>query len=177
MRFEPGRGVDGGLASTSERDVREEGATIRLHADTDQGPIDLLVERLQRLALYRPSEQHALAALIEKADSVQPEFDSRGVDRGQRGCDVFRHRSLNFPDEAKRDVQLILALPGPAGRAAGDGVEAMAAEDDRRPERDEQAMHGAVVSRMADLRRPVFLEQGANIADISQSEGLSFTKE
>ena len=125
------------------------------------------MQRFERLARHCPGEQHAVPALVEEADAVQAKLDRRGADRAERGGDILGQRPLDFADEAQGDVQLVLALPGPAGRAAGIGVEAVAPDGGGRPKRDEQAMHGTVVSRMAGGRRPVFLEQEANNADIS----------
>ena len=73
---------------------------------------------------------------------MQAEFDRGGADRDERGGDVVGLTALDLADETQRKVQLIFALPRPAGRAAGDGVEAVAADGGGRPKRDEQAMHG-----------------------------------
>ena len=73
---------------------------------------------------------------------MQAEIDRRRPDRAQRGGDILGDRSFDLADEAQCEVELLFALPGPAGWAPRDYVETVAADDGGRPKRDEQAYSG-----------------------------------
>ena len=67
----------------------QEGAPFGLQPGQDQRAVDLLVQRVERVAGNGPGEQHALRPLVEKADAMQAQLDRGSADRNERGGDIL----------------------------------------------------------------------------------------
>ena len=141
MAFKPGVGIDAGLAAPGKGYMGQEGPPLRCQPRLAECPTHLSVQRVERPSWDRPGEQHALPALIEKADTVKPDLYSGRADRAERRGNVVRHRALDLADEAQGDMKLGIVLPRPAGRPAGHGRKAAAAYFHGRTEGYKQAVH------------------------------------
>ena len=130
-------------SAAGQGDVGQEGAALRLHACRQTGPVDLLVQRIERLARDCPGEQHAMAALVEQADAVETDFDAAtsGSSRARRRYPRPCGRSTS---PMKRRVRCSCSS---RCQAQPGGPPAIASRQWRRgwlggPKRDEQAVHG-----------------------------------
>ena len=137
MGLEPVAGVDGRLAPPRERDVGQEGSPVGRKARADKDPIDFLVELRQRIAGNGAGEQGAARALIEETNALQSEFQPRNSNQAQRGGYVFGEGPLDLADESQGHVKMFFALPCPAGRAAGNRIQAVTADRGGWPKCDE----------------------------------------
>jgi hypothetical protein len=78
--------------------------------------------------------------LLEAAGARYAKFKARRANSAERRCDVFRRRGIDLPDEAKRQVQLLLVLPAEVG-AVVHRVDQEVADGLGRPDGDKQARH------------------------------------
>ena len=132
--------------------MRQEGALIGRDADAGKRCVHLLVQRMQRLVRRHPGpDRVGEAAPLEMADAVERDLERRLVDRAQSGVDVAGEMAVDLADEAQGEVKLVLALPAGAADPAHGG-EQRRADRPRRPDGDEQAVHGPAI---ASPPRPV----------------------
>src|SRR4249919_2353844 len=88
-----------------QRDVGMEGATLGLEADREADPLDFGGERGERRLGLDPGPQSARTALVEPADSLDPQLEARRTDAAERVGEVLGDRALDFTDEAQGQVQ------------------------------------------------------------------------
>jgi hypothetical protein len=136
----------GAARQAGEGDVGEVGPPLGLQSGAGDRLIDLLVQRLQGLVRRDAGPQGGgCAAALEAADTGERNLERRVEDGGERGVDVSGLVAIHFPDEAEREMELVVLLPAGAADAAHH-CEQMGTDVLRRPDRDEQAVHGVPLS-------------------------------
>ena len=123
-----------------ERDVRMERTTLRLETNLLTGAFDLRGQGGKRRLRLDASPQRAGAALFEPADAPDPGVEALGTDVCQSSRKVFCNRSLDLPNEAQGQVQLLLVLPAKV-RAVVHCVDQQVPDRLGRANGDEQPVH------------------------------------
>jgi len=124
-----------------ERDVRVESAAFGLKPDRLARALDLGGEGGKRRLRLDAGPQGAGIALLEAADAGDAQCESFGADAGERGGKVFADGAFDLTDEPQGEVKLIIVLPAEVG-AVVHCVDQQVADGLRRPNGDEQAVHG-----------------------------------
>jgi hypothetical protein len=123
-----------------KRDVRVKGAPLGFQPDSLAHTLNLCSKSSNRIFRFDSCPECTAISLLEVADASDPKSEALGSNGAQCKREVVRHRPVNFTQEPKGQVQLLLALPIEAWLVVH-CIDKQVENVLRRPNGDEQAMH------------------------------------
>jgi len=121
-------------------DVRVKRAAFGLETDLLAHSFDLGGKHGNRRLGNDTRPQGTTAPLLEAADAGDFEFKRGSADSGQSSVEIVCHGSFDVADKAKRQMELLLALPSKVG-ALIHGVDEQVADRLRWANGDKQSVH------------------------------------